>query len=442
MSKIWEEYENSNEIVYVSDTDSYELIYMNKKALDTFGLSSVEDAAGKKCYEIIEGSGKPCTICTNPLLRKGKSMEWRYFNPRLIRPQNIYNTLIVDNCRLCRLEVASDIPVCEHKTANNHNMDKLVNEAIRIALKAPSPDHTINVALEYLGKVLNADRTYIIEHNSRGNDDNTYEWVARGITPEKDNLQDIPPEVCADWYNNFSVDQNITISNVEDVRDINPAQYEILISQNIHSLVVVPLYDNFNRVLGFYGVDNPPAENLEYITDILQIMGHFIVSTLKSRDMVRKLYNMSHHDQLTGFGNRYAMNEYAKKASPNESIGIVYCDITGLKQVNDTYGHDDGDKLIIRACTCISEFFSSYGLFRIGGDELLVICKNIDEAEMESRISNMKSHMNSYSVNMAVGSVWQKNGKINLDDLLNRSETLMRKEKEEYYRASGIERRK
>ena len=43
MNKIWEFFENLNELVYVSDMDSYELIYMNKKALKKFGLNSCED---------------------------------------------------------------------------------------------------------------------------------------------------------------------------------------------------------------------------------------------------------------------------------------------------------------------------------------------------------------------------------------------------------------
>ena len=77
------------------------------------------------------------------------------------------------------------------------SMEASVNEMLRVALKAPTPDGSIEVILEYLGKYLGGERTYIFEQNASGRDDNTYEWVAPGVEPQKENLQDLPPEVCA-----------------------------------------------------------------------------------------------------------------------------------------------------------------------------------------------------------------------------------------------------
>ncbi len=443
MSKIWEFFEELNELVYVSDIDTYDIVYMNKKALNAFGLKALRDAEGKKCYEVIQGSGKKCTVCTNPLLCEGKFFEWRYFNPITGTMYALKDTLIKDGSKRYRLEIALNTAQSEPSCSGreNHSMEKLVNEAIRLALKAPTPDHTINVFLEYIGKILKADRTYIFEQNKRGNDDNTYEWTAAGITPEINNLQDVPAAVCADWYKNFSIDKNIVITDVNNLKATNPSQYEILTAQNIHSLVVVPLYNNSNNVIGFYGVDNPPADDLVYITDMLQIMGHFIVSSITRRNLLRELYVMSHHDQMTGFGNRYAMNEYVKQASADEGIGMVYFDITGLKRVNDLLGHDEGDRLILRACRCITDIFGEYGCFRIGGDELLAVCKGISRQELDDKVKAIRSVMHEYSVNMAVGHVWQERGRLDLDALLSSSESLMRSDKEDYYRRSGIERR-
>lgn len=92
-----------------------------------------------------------------------------------------------------------------------------------------------------------------------GNDDNTYEWVANGIGPEKDNLQNVPAEVCENWYRNFREGKNIIIGNLENIRESDPLQYENLKQQNISTLVVVPLYEG-QKIIGFYGVDNPPEK--------------------------------------------------------------------------------------------------------------------------------------------------------------------------------------
>ena len=64
----------------------------------------------------------------------------------------------------------------------------MVNEGLKVALSADTPDETIQIILEYLGKSLSGERTYIFEKNENGCDDNTYEWTAAGIKPEKANL--------------------------------------------------------------------------------------------------------------------------------------------------------------------------------------------------------------------------------------------------------------
>ena len=72
MKKIWEFFENMDECMYVADIDTHELIYMNKKALNIYGFKSVDEVAGKKCYEILQNSSSPCKICNNEDLSVGQ----------------------------------------------------------------------------------------------------------------------------------------------------------------------------------------------------------------------------------------------------------------------------------------------------------------------------------------------------------------------------------
>ena len=74
---------------------------------------------------------------------------------------------------------------------------------------AATPDESIHAILEYLGKSLNGERTYIFEKDEKGGDNNTYEWVAEGVKPEKYNLQNLPPEICANWYHRFQKGKHI-----------------------------------------------------------------------------------------------------------------------------------------------------------------------------------------------------------------------------------------
>ena len=322
-----------------------------------------------------------------------------------------------------------------------NEMEQIVNETLQTALRATDPEKSLRIVLESSGRVLNGERAYIFEKNQLGGDDNTYEWVADGVAPEKDNLQNLPPEICDVWYRQFYENKNMVFENIEDMKEEDPLQYENLKRQNIVSIAVVPLYDDTN-IIGFYGVDNPPVETLRHTTNTLRVMGHFIESLLKIRNLVRNLKQISYLDQLTQIGNRYALYEYIENMGQDNSIGIVYCDITGLKRVNDNEGHVAGDRLILSACECMKNTFREYGLFRLGGDELLAVCSGISETDLWNRIKRLKETMSEYAVVLAVGAAWKSDSTERLQSIIAEAETLMYKDKAAYYQASGIERRR
>lgn len=446
MREIWQFFENLNECVYVADIETHEIVYMNKKTLSLYGLTSLEDTKGRKCYEVLQKASLPCGMCNNERLYEGEFVEWFYYNPIVDKYYMLKDTLMEDpeTGKKYRMEIALDMSLekeQDKRVQRYRNMEHIINEGLRIALLAPTPEESIPIILEYMGNSLNAERTYIFEKNAAGRDDNTYEWVAEGISPEKEGLQNLPPEVCEDWYQNFEEGKNIIFRDIEEVRLINPRQYEVLKRQNIHSLAVVPLYDD-GKVIGFYGVDNPPLPALKYASDMLQIMAHFLVSCIRRRNLVRQLEKMSCTDALTKLGNRFAMDNYIANIDTEQSIGVIYCDITGLKRVNDTQGHEAGDKLILRACESLTKAFGDYGVFRIGGDELLALCSGIKEQEQKERITHLREYMREKDVNMAVGEMWLEKVETELDELLKESERLMYEEKAAYYARTGIERRR
>ena len=443
MSRIWEFFENLDEYVYVSDPETGELVYMNKKALRTYGFHSNEEIVGLKCYEILQGNSVPCSFCTNEQLRSGYFKEWQYYNPILKTDFHVKDTLVEEDGRKLRMEIAIDCGNSREREENPmdyRNMEAMLNQAIRVALRQQTPDQTLQVLLEFIGSALEADRTYIFEKNDHNHDDNTYEWAAKGVTPEKDSLQDLPPEICAGWYEKFAENQNIVTENLEEMKDVDPQMYEVLARQNIHSLVVVPLYDD-ERVIGFYGVDNPPARYFRFASEMLQIMGHFIVSSIKRRNLVRELEIMSYSDPLTTFGNRYAMEKYLRQTDRQEKLGVVYCDITGLKRVNDREGHSAGDRFIRKCCECLRHVFGTYGLFRIGGDELVVLCPGIDEQELYRKVDELRADLQANHVTMAVGAAVNTLETTGEDYLLTEPERRMYQDKAEYYLSTGLDRR-
>jgi diguanylate cyclase (GGDEF)-like protein len=115
--------------------------------------------------------------------------------------------------------------------------------------------------------------------------------------------------------------------------------------------------------------------------------------------------------------------------------------VTGLKQVNDVMGHKAGDALLIRACQCIRQTYGDFPLYRIGGDEFLVICSGVTEDELRDREHKLKENMEHHEVVMAVGCAWRPDGRINIDKLLTEADQRMYADKRAYYEKTGIDRR-
>ncbi len=71
--------DHSDNLIYISDPESYEILYVNNAATDLFG----SDIVGKKCYEILQGMEMPCDFCTNKFIfgeNAGKPYIWEYYN--------------------------------------------------------------------------------------------------------------------------------------------------------------------------------------------------------------------------------------------------------------------------------------------------------------------------------------------------------------------------
>jgi diguanylate cyclase (GGDEF)-like protein len=441
--ELWEFYENLNEVVYVTDMETDEVVYLNRAGRKVCGVETLEELKGKKCYEVLQGSAMPCTFCNNGRLKPGKFEEWNYYNPSLNRNFAIKDTMVEVDGKRYRMELAIDLTRHENQNVGNKqtlDQQTLINEALRISLAFPSPYQSVESFLEYIGKAFACDRSYIFERKDNDYYDNTYEWCAAHAVPQKEYLQDMPPETVAVWMKYFENGSNVIIEDLEETKEKDPIMYEYLLPQDIHSLVVCPLFFD-NRLIGFYGVDNPPREKMENISVLFQIMGHFITLLLRRCENFKQMEHMSFYDELTGFGNRHAMDAYLEMLSPEKSIGIVYCDVTGLKRVNDVMGHKAGDALLIRACECIKQTYGDFSRYRIGGDEFLVLCSGITEEELLEREQKLKENMEQHEVALAVGYAWRHDGRINIDKLLTEADQRMYADKRAYYEKMGIDRR-
>lgn len=107
---------------------------------------------------------------------------------------------------------------------------------------------------------------------------------------------------------------------------------------------------------------------------------------------------LAYRDSLTGVKNKTAYLEAAARFEEQMRLGrpefaVVVLDINGLKRVNDSFGHDFGDMLIINACRIICKSFQHSPVFRVGGDEFVVILENVDYESYHQLLDNLEANI-------------------------------------------------
>ena len=313
--------------------------------------------------------------------------------------------------------------------------EKVINEALRVALGERDANRAMERFVCYLGERLGGDRIYVCEGEKGNPVNNTYEWCAPGVSEEKENLQNVPYEAVEWWYNIFEEKSSLIIKDIEQIKESEPLTYEYLKPQNIQSLIVSPMVLE-GRIIGFYGVDNPPVKIMEHISDVAEIVGHFMTSLLERKRLIERLEKLSFEDSLSGVRNRHALNYEIERVKVHNKVGIIYCDVLGLKKVNDTLGHQAGDELIIRTGNCLKQVFEVTELYRLGGDEFMVLCIGMDESRFWEKQKLLQQEFRKQAVPISTGSLWKETVS-DMDALIAEADKLMYEEKRAYYEKNG-----
>ena len=120
---------------------------------------------------------------------------------------------------------------------------------------------------------------------------------------------------------------------------------------------------------------------------ILLYFNRQLSKKIKYVDEANMWHRLAITDDLTGVYNRTAYNLHMEKMKRGDLKGpcaIILFDIDGFKQINDTLGHFEGDKILKMVGKLLSEVFfaSNYRVFRIGGDEFAVVVEHLNEDDM------------------------------------------------------------
>lgn len=154
------------------------------------------------------------------------------------------------------------------------------------------------------------------------------------------------------------------------------------------------------------------------------------------------ILNLTKKDSLTGLLNRQAC--YADMETEADSItALISIDMNGLKRINDSRGHAAGDDALTTLAICfIHAAKSRQSVYRIGGDEFLIICQRNPENEVLQLIDRIKKNVAETEFTCAIGYSCSENGSKSISEMLKESDEMMYAEKARYYQTAGIDRRR
>lgn len=171
-----------------------------------------------------------------------------------------------------------------------------------------------------------------------------------------------------------------------------------------------------------------------------------ITNSLSRIDMYSqiKLYSqqmaqLASMDMMTGMLNRrgffsYANVDFSAQLRRNKTPGIIFCDVNGLKRVNDNLGHAFGDQMIIHTSNILKKVFKNDTVARLGGDEFIIYksdCSHIapeqvyDALHNEIKAFNLKSN-EPYELSLEAGMAkYERDTHGCLDELINHADKML-----------------
>ncbi len=188
-------------------------------------------------------------------------------------------------------------------------------------------------------------------------------------------------------------------------------------------------------------LSNTICQMTENIKDYMLLL----VSAEKETAHMKYLANT---DSLTGVKNKFAYNERVEEinekiaSSTMDDFGIIMMDLNLLKKINDNYGHEHGDALIKNFCGIVCNVFAHSPVYRVGGDEFVVILQKTDLANADKLLADFEENLSRISVgenvkpweapSAAVGTAYyEKNTDFSVEDVFRRADDAMYKRKVE-----------
>ena len=177
-------------------------------------------------------------------------------------------------------------------------------------------------------------------------------------------------------------------------------------------------------------------QSYQYLQECIEEQKRLIAAQTKV------LQRMSYEDAMTGLYNRNRFDQVVESRLEkyDMGLGIACLDLNGLKQVNDQRGHMAGDELIRGVAEQLRQVFST-GVYRIGGDEFVVIQDRWNEQRFRDSVETVRKGLEERNISCSVGISWRAEN-CDIKAQVDEADRLMYEDKRRFYSRRENDRRK
>ena len=129
-------------MVYISDMETNELVYMNRHLRNALGFENHAQYQGQMCYKVLQGYDQPCSFCTNHILEPNHFHSWTHINPVMNKRFLIKDSVFYYDDRKYRIEIAIDVDsevVCQTPYYYARS-ESILNGCLQQAFSDASPE--------------------------------------------------------------------------------------------------------------------------------------------------------------------------------------------------------------------------------------------------------------------------------------------------------------
>ncbi|MGI5173811.1 EAL domain-containing protein, partial [Treponema sp. OMZ 840] len=309
-----------------------------------------------------------------------------------------------------------------------NDIQRIISEISHVLLRSSlsNIDGHIFSALKILGTFFTVDRVFLYRFSTKDRKPMFINaWDNPDINIRNNDVNKFFPDAAPFCVAQLKAKKRIIFSDIYSQVFLSGREKDFFIKRGILSTLCFPLIDNETAV-GFLGLHTFQQKRRwsEDETQIFRIFANLFSTAVLKIENEKHIEHMAYHDALTGLPNRIYFNRFVNREikGGNDNFAVIFIDLDSFKNINDSKGHEYGDKVLLQTSQRLKKALpSSAVVCRFGGDEFLIFVPSVKKAEeietvvkqmMKNLSAPMQIHDDVLYVTFSAGiSIFPKDGK-------------------------------